>query len=111
LFEWQHHIIQSNVQFWVACVSGNPIGYFEINHGHDDASEVYLFGLMPNWVGNGLGGALLKDAIHQAFQLSLRRVWLHTCSLDHPNALPNYIKHGFNLLKKNTSRPRFQLNR
>jgi ribosomal protein S18 acetylase RimI-like enzyme len=100
LSEWQHHVNQPNVAFWVAYVSGNPIGYFEIKHGHDSASEICLFGLMPNWVGRGLGSDLLQDAIHQAFKPGQRRVWLHTCSLDHPNALPNYTKHGFNLFKE-----------
>ena len=100
LSEWQHHVNQPNLQFWVAYVAGNPIGYFEINHGNDGASEICLFGLMPNWVGKGLGSALLQDAINQAFKPDQRRIWLHTCSLDHPNALPNYTKHGFNLFKE-----------
>ena len=65
LSEWQHHVNQPNLQFWVAYVAGNPIGYFEINHGNDGASEICLFGLMPNWVGKGLGSALLQDAINQ----------------------------------------------
>ena len=100
LAEWRHHVNQAAVQFWVAYLAGNPVGYFEIKHTSDRSSEICLFGLMPHWVGQGLGGPLLQDAIHHGFQPDQRRVWLHTCSLDHPNALPNYQKQGFNLFKE-----------
>ena len=55
---------------------------------------------MPNWVENGRGSGLLQDAIRQAFKPDQRRIWRHTGSLGHPNALPGYTKNGFNLFKE-----------
>jgi hypothetical protein len=55
---------------------------------------------MPAQIGTGLGGLFLQDAIHAAFGLATDRIWLHTCSLDHPNALANYQKHGFTIFKE-----------
>lgn len=50
---------------------------------------------MPRFIGKGLGGALLTAAIERGWDMGARRVWVHTCSLDHPRALPNYYARGF----------------
>ena len=53
------------------------------------------FGLAPGSIGRGMGKHLLSCAVRDAWALGPSRVWLHTCTLDHPNALPNYRARGF----------------
>ena len=60
-----------------------------------DEVEVASFGLLPGFPGRGLGGALLAAVIADAWERGARRVWLHTCSLDSPAALPSYERRGF----------------
>jgi hypothetical protein len=59
--------------------------------------EIAYFGLMPSGIGQGLGRALLTRAVDAAWSLKPQpsRVWLHTCTLDHPAALANYLARGF----------------
>ena len=57
--------------------------------------EIDYFGLVPNFVGRGLGGAMLTRAVGEAWALGAKRVWLHTCTLDSPRALPGYKARGF----------------
>jgi GNAT superfamily N-acetyltransferase len=70
-------------------------GYFELRRSGDSEIELAYFGLMPSFIGRGLGGALLTRAVEEAWSLGARRVWLHTCTLDSPHALPNYRARGF----------------
>jgi GNAT superfamily N-acetyltransferase len=78
---------------------GGPAGYFELRE-HDDASvEIAYFGLLPDFIGRGWGKYLLTRAVQIAWDLGATRVWLHTCTLDHPAALPNYLKRGFRPLR------------
>jgi GNAT superfamily N-acetyltransferase len=75
------------------------IADFELQSGGE--VEITTFGLLPEYVGRGLGGHALTLAIRQAWEVepvgaeSVRRIWLHTSTLDHPNALPNYERRGF----------------
>lgn len=59
---------------------------------------------MPEFIGQGLGKFFLRWAIERAWGYAPRRLWLHTCSLDHPAALPNYLKAGFAVFKETTTR-------
>jgi len=102
LEEWRHHVSQKDTHFWVAFHQGNPIGYFEIRQENHSSAEICLFGLMPDWIGKGLGKPFLQDAIRLGFELVTDRVWLHTCSMDHPNALKNYQSQGFEIFKEET---------
>ena len=61
--------------------------------------ELAYFGLMPRFVGLGLGGVLLSAAVARAWDMGAARVWVHTCDLDHPRALPNYQARGFRVFK------------
>lgn len=82
-------------EVWLLTVSGAPAGFFELR-GHEDGSrEIAYFGLMPEFVGKGLGKYLLTRSVQEAWAMKPSRVWLHTCTLDHPGALPNYLKRGF----------------
>ena len=84
------------VEIYVLYVSGVPAGFSEINRTVK-GKEVQLsyFGLMPDFIGKGLGGYFLRATIDIAWNSNPKRVWVHTCDLDHPNALGLYQKNGF----------------
>jgi GNAT superfamily N-acetyltransferase len=93
-------IIQDDrVEIYVAYASGTPAGYVELNCQRSDDVEIAYFGIMPEFIGHGLGRYLLSWAIETAWNRSPKRVWLHTCTLDHPRALPLYKKVGFKVYK------------
>jgi GNAT superfamily N-acetyltransferase len=89
------HLGDPDVSLWLLSFRGAPAGYFELRRHEDRSVEVAYFGLLPEFVGRGWGGHLLTLAVRAAWSLSPERVWLHTCTLDHPAALPNYLKRGF----------------
>jgi GNAT superfamily N-acetyltransferase len=84
-----------DIAFYVLYVESAPAGYFELRRHEDGSSEIAYFGLMGDYIGRGLGGWLLTRAVETAWAGEPARVWLHTCTLDHPNALPNYLRRGF----------------
>jgi GNAT superfamily N-acetyltransferase len=88
------HLASGGIEIWMLTVAGTPAGYFEL---HRTAHEVELcyFGLLPEFIGQRLGPALLSVAAQQAWSSGPHRVWLHTCSLDHPAAIRNYQRVGF----------------
>jgi len=81
---------------------GSPAGYFELERHPDGSIEVAYFGLIQEFLGRGLGKNLLTAAAEQAWSDGANRVWLHTCTLDDPAALPNYLKRGFKKFKQET---------
>jgi GNAT superfamily N-acetyltransferase len=83
----------------VAYASGTPAGYFELERQHDAAVELAYFGLLPRFIGQGIGGHLPTAAITRAWEMGARRVWVHTCTLDHPQALSNYQARGFRIVR------------
>ncbi len=97
---WQKFLDRTNIQTWVAYNGATPIGYFELEGQANGSTEICYFGLLPEFIGKGYGRALLQDAIQKAWDLGGKRVWLHTCSLDHPNALGNYQARGFEIFKE-----------
>jgi GNAT superfamily N-acetyltransferase len=74
---------------------GSPAGYYELARHEDGSVEIVYFGLLPGQLGQGFGRYLLEEAVREAWGLGALRVWLHTCTLDGPAALPNYLKRGF----------------
>jgi GNAT superfamily N-acetyltransferase len=84
----------------VLYIEGAPAGYFELRRHPDRSIEVAYFGLMSEYIGRGLGGWLLTQAVETAWAEAPDRVWLHTCTLDHPNALPNYLRRGFQPVRR-----------
>ena len=97
--EWLTFLKKPDVETWVAYRDGTPLGYFELE-AQGNSTEICYFGLLPQFVGQGYGKLLLSDAIHRAWQLSGKRVWLHTCNLDAPQALANYLARGFTVFKE-----------
>jgi GNAT superfamily N-acetyltransferase len=89
------HLADADVSLWLLSSGAAPAGYFELRRHQDGSVEVAYFGLLPEFVGRGWGGHLLTLAVRTAWGMDPNRVWLHTCTLDHPSALPNYVKRGF----------------
>ncbi|MEO8623699.1 MAG: GNAT family N-acetyltransferase [bacterium] len=89
-----------NVHLWTLRVAGQLAGYFELQRYSDMGVEIMYFGLAPSFIGRGLGGWLLTRAVQESFALSASRVNVHTCTLDSPHALPNYLARGFVIVRE-----------
>ena len=83
------------VSLWLMTVAGAPAGYFELRRDAVGGIEIAYFGLLDEFTGRRLGGHLLTVAVERAWEAGAARIWLHTSSLDHPAALPNYLRRGF----------------
>jgi GNAT superfamily N-acetyltransferase len=97
--EWAERIADPRVEFWLASEGGTPVGYFELCRNDPETMEVAYFGLLPHAVGKGHGGQLLEAAVRRGFEAGAERVYLHTCSFDHPAALKNYQARGFTVIR------------
>jgi ribosomal protein S18 acetylase RimI-like enzyme len=97
--QWLDYVSRPELQTWVAYLAGTPAGYFELEAQADANVEIAYFGLLPQFLGQGLGGPLLTAAVERAWAMGAARVWLHTCTLDHPTALANYQARGFRIYK------------
>jgi GNAT superfamily N-acetyltransferase len=100
--EIRAHLARPEIKLWVMHEGGVPAGYFELERHPDGSTEVAYFGLIQEFLGRGLGKRLLTEAAERAWEEGANRVWLHTCTLDDPAALPNYLKRGFAPFKKET---------
>ncbi|WP_026416882.1 GNAT family N-acetyltransferase [Actinomadura oligospora] len=89
-------------RFFLLALGGEPAGIvsYDLHSGGD--VEIAAFGLLPEFVGKGIGGYALTLGIRQGWEVvpEVSRVWLHTSTLDHPHALPNYHRRGFRTFKK-----------
>ena len=97
--QWQSWVEREEPQTWMLLFNGTPAGYFELE-AQTEAVELAYFGLLPQFAGQGLGGGLLSSAIEKAWEMETKRVWVHTCSLDHPHALKNYRARGFRIYQE-----------
>ncbi len=96
---WLAHASRPDLSTWIGFQKGSPAGYFELVSHPKSETEILSFGLLPGFLGCGLGQELLTAAIKCAWGNDANRIWLSTCSLDHPRALPNYQAAGFTLFK------------
>ncbi|MBI4420908.1 MAG: GNAT family N-acetyltransferase [Gemmatimonadetes bacterium] len=96
------YLARPDVSLWLLQLGNATAGYFELCRHPDGSVEIAYFGLLGEFVGRGLGKYLLTVAVERAWELGTSRVWLHTCTLDHPAALPNYLKRGFRAFKTET---------
>jgi len=85
-------------------VNGSPAGFAELDRRQPDEVELVQFGLMADFIGQGLGTWFLQWTIDRVWSYQPKRFWLHTCTLDHPAALPTYTKSGFVQYKVETIR-------
>ena len=99
--DWRAWVENENVQTFVGYVKGSPFGYIEL-HQQGGSVEIAFIGVLPQFIGLGLGGFLLSEAIRLAWQMNPERVWVHTCTQDHKYALDNYLARGFSIYKKET---------
>lgn len=98
--QWQTYAEADNLRTWVAYWQGSPAGYYELQRQEQGDVEICYFGLVSRFIGHGFGGYLLTHTLRSAWAWEgTRRVWLHTCSLDHPAALANYKARGMQLYR------------
>jgi len=98
--KWANWVERDEFETWLAYHNGEEAGYFELEAQEGGDVEVVHFGLLPSMIGKRLGGAMLTMALTRAWEIEgTRRVWLHTCTEDHPHAVSNYEKRGFRLFK------------
>jgi GNAT superfamily N-acetyltransferase len=98
--ELDAYLASRNVYVWSLSASGTTAGYFELQKHGDPTVEIMYFGLVQPFIGRGLGGWLLTRAAEESFALGATRVILNTCTLDAPQALPNYLARGFAILRE-----------
>ena len=99
--EWDEELARPGVRAWIARVDEDVVGLVELEEEPSGDVGIVVFGLVPEFVGKGFGGALLTESTRLAWALasspatSARRVWVQTSSRDHPHARPNYERRGF----------------
>ena len=101
--QWIEYTSDKKVKTYILKKRNDLAGYFELIF-HKDLNEVEIayLGLLNEYQNQNLGSHLLSSAIKKSFSEQTKRVWVHTCSLDHKNALNNYISRGMKIFKKET---------
>ncbi len=98
--QWIDYVSNSKVKTYVLKKKDDLIGFFElIFHLENKEVEIAYFGILEDYQNKKLGSFLLSEAIKKSFNENINRVWLHTCSLDHENALKNYLARGMKIFK------------
>tara|TARA_B110000008_G_scaffold227747_1_gene229656 strand:+ start:33 stop:536 length:504 start_codon:yes stop_codon:yes gene_type:complete len=101
--QWIDYVSNRNVKTYVFKFKDDLAGFFElISHDEKKEVEIAYFGLLEEFQNKKLGSYLLSQAIRKSFKENINRVWVHTCSLDHKNALNNYISRGMKIFKTET---------
>ena len=98
---WFTYLNDITVSFWIAKKYMEEIGFFELTRNCEEV-KIEGIGLLPQWRNKGLGGGLLSAATQKAFDCGAKRIWLHTATDDHPNALSNYMKRGYHIYHEDT---------
>ena len=93
--DWEKVLRQDGYETWILLKEGSIAGYFELEKKPAGEYEIAYFGLLPQYLGRGLGRYLLSRAVQRCRELGAVRVTVNTCTLDHPGALQNYIARGF----------------
>ena len=101
--QWIDYVSNKNVKTYVLKISNDLAGYFELNlHSEKNEVEIAYLGLLEEYQNKKMGSYLLSNAIKNSFLNKPKRVWVHICSLDHKNALNNYIARGMRIFKTET---------
>lgn len=98
--DWMNYLNDPSTFTYIAYKQGTPSGYFELKMDNNEDVEIAIIGLLPQFIGKGLGKILLSEAVNLSWALGVKRIWAHTCSLDHPDALASYEGRGFKIYKK-----------
>lgn len=102
---WEDELSRPGIRAWVARVDGDLAGFVELEADPNGDVGIVVFGLVPEFIGKGFGGAFLTWAAETAWSLasesggSTKRVWVQTSSADHLHALPNYERRGFRIFQ------------
>ena len=98
--QWIDYVSNSKVKTYVLKKKDDLVGFFElIFHIENKEVEIAYFGILEEYQNKKIGSFLLSEAIKKSFNENINRVWLHTCSLDHENALKNYLARGMKIFK------------
>ena len=98
--QWIDYVSNKDVKTYIFKYKNDLVGYFElIFHVEKNEVEIAYFGILKEYQNKKLGSYLLSEAIKKSFIKNVNRVWVHTCSLDHKNALNNYIARGMKVFK------------
>jgi len=100
--DWMACLDRPGYETWYATARGTPAAFFELDATKPPSVEIAIFGVLPAFQSLGFGGWLLESALRRGFDLG-RRVWLHTCTLDHPAALANYWARGLTSFREEES--------
>ena len=101
--QWSNYTSDDKVKTYILKNKDDLVGYFElIYHKDKEEVEIAYLGLLEEYYNKKLGSYLLSAAIRNSFSDKTKRVWVHTCSLDHQNALNNYLSRGMKIFKKET---------
>ena len=101
--KWIEYTCDEKVKTYILKKKNDLAGYFElIFHKEKNEIEIAYLGLLKEYHNKRLGSYLLSSAIKNSFLIKPSRVWVHTCSLDHKNALQNYLSRGMKIFKKET---------
>ncbi len=101
--KWTNYLSSEKVKTFVLKYRDDLVGFFElIFHSENNETEIAYFGLLEEYQNKKLGSYLLSEAIKKSFEDDVSRVWVHTCSLDHQNALKNYLSRGMKIFKEET---------
>ena len=101
--KWIDYLENSGVRTYILKHNKDFIGYFEQIFDKEKLDcEIAYFGILEEHIGKKLGGYLLSEAIKISFNIGSKRIWVHTCSLDHKNALQNYLSRGMKVFKSET---------
>ena len=102
--DWLKYVSNKKIETYILKINNDLAGYFElIFHSEIKEIEIAYFGLLEEYHNKKIGSYLLSEAIKKAFfRNEIKRVWVHTCTLDHKNALKNYLARGMKIYKKET---------
>jgi prephenate dehydrogenase len=94
------HVASPAIEIWLLTHDTVPAGFAELERASDGSVEIVYFGLLPDFIGRRVGRPFLDAIVGRAWDGGTTRVWLHTCTLDHPRALTNYVAGGFHVVRE-----------
>ena len=94
------HVASPGIEIWLLTHDTVPAGFAELERASDGSVEIVYFGLLPDFIGRRAGRPFLDAVVGRAWEGGTTRVWVHTCTLDHPRALTNYLAGGFRVVRE-----------
>ena len=104
--DWIKYVSNENLKTYILKEDEELVGYFELIFDKNEC-EIGYFGILEEYIGKSFGSYMLSEAIKIAFQKKVKRIWVHTCSLDHQNAILNYKARGMNIFKTEELKRKF----